>query len=97
MSYEERPVTAITKQRIDESLLFIRGRDRGTPAWHYILLPISKRAQLIAQPLGALISITAYGRLVEYCDKQGRTKTASGRGTSYAPKMIQTWIWSQYG
>jgi hypothetical protein len=97
ISYEERPVTAITKQRVDESLLLLCGKDRGTPVWHYILLPISKRAPLAAQTSGTLINITAYGRFVEYCDKQGKTKQASGRETSTPPKMIQTWIWNQYG
>lgn len=86
---------AITEQRLDEVLWLFCGERQGILRWHYILLPIRKRTQLLAQPIGTPINLTEYGRLVEYYDKQGKIRTASG--ILNPPKMIETWIWKQYG
>jgi hypothetical protein len=97
ISYEERPMIAITKQRLDKVLFLFCGERQGILLWHYILLPIRKRTQLLAQPTGTPIDLAEYGRLVEYYDKQGKIRTASGQRTLNPPKMIETWIWKQYG
>jgi hypothetical protein len=94
-SYEERPVTIITKQRVDESLFIIRGKDQGLPAWHFVLVPISKVVELKAQQPSETIDITKFGRLIEYRDYRNRTLPTSGWGTD-PPKMFHLWIEDQY-
>ncbi len=95
-SYEDRPVGIITKQKIDESVFIIRGKDKGLPAWHYIMVPISKAADLKSQKAGITIDVTNFGAVVKYRNKRGETKTASGWGTD-PPEMLQIWIGSRYG
>jgi hypothetical protein len=97
ISYEERPMIAITKQRLDEFLFLFHSERQEISLWHYILRPIRKRTQLPAQPVGMPIDLAEYGRSVEYYDKQGKIRTASGQGTLNPPKMIETWIRNQYG
>lgn len=95
-SYDERPVEKVTKQKIDESLYIIRGKDQGRPAWHYILVPVSAVAALKAQKPGETIDITKFGRLIDYRDRKNKVSAASGWGVD-PPKMFQLWMEDQYG
>jgi len=80
---------------LNERLYIIRGKDQGRPAWHYILVPVNKVADLKAQKPGGTIDVTKFGNIIEYRDKQGKIKPMSGWGTN-PPKMIETWIENQY-
>lgn len=86
----------MTKQKIDESLYIIRGKDNGRPAWHYILVCVSAVASLKAQKPGETIDITKFGRQIEYCNRKKSVLPACGWGVD-PPKMFQLWIEDQYG
>lgn len=95
-SYEERPIEILTKQKINESLYIIRGKDQGRPAWHYILVPVSAVSALKAQKPGETIDITKFGRLIEYRNRKDKVLPTSGWGAD-PPKLFQLWIEDQYG
>ncbi|CAF3918517.1 unnamed protein product [Rotaria sp. Silwood1] len=86
----------ITKQTCTETLFVIRGKDKGRPAWHYILVPYDKRASLNDQRSGSSIDATKFGRVVEYRDERGKIEPASGWGND-PPEEFQKWIEDQYG
>jgi hypothetical protein len=95
-SYDDKPEGIITQQAIHESPYIIRGRDKGIPAWHYILVPVNKLADLKAQRPGADLDVRDFGRLIQYRNKSGTTLQMSGWGR-YPSKMIETWVDKHYG
>ncbi len=86
----------ITEQSCTDSLHIIRGKDKGLPAWHYIVVPANKLADIKAQPLGGTIDVTKFGCVIEYRNKRGEVKPMSGRGID-PPKMFEIWLSEQYG
>ena len=89
-------MTMITKRAMDESLFIIRGKDKETLAWHYILVPTKKVPDLKAKIKGSNINVTDFGSMISYRNKRGETKTASGWGTD-PPKMLQLWLEKRCG
>jgi hypothetical protein len=65
-------------------------------AWHFILVPANKLADIRAQPAGGNIDVTEFGSILKYRDHQGRTESTSGWGKD-PPKMIEVWIHEHYG
>ncbi|CAF4289774.1 unnamed protein product [Rotaria sp. Silwood2] len=94
-SYEDWPKDIITEQTLDESVFLIRGNDRGRPAWHYILVPIYKCADLNANPAGSNIDVTNFGSFIKYRNNRDEIKQMSGWGTD-PPNIIQKWIDTHY-
>ncbi|CAF4843076.1 unnamed protein product [Rotaria sp. Silwood1] len=95
ISYEDWPKAIITEQTFIDSVFIIRGKNRGRPAWHYLLVPVNKVTDLKAQKSGANIDITKFGRLIEYLNNRDKVITLSGWGTD-PPGIIQTWISEHY-
>jgi hypothetical protein len=95
-SYEDRPKAIITKQSFTEGLYIIRDKDRGSPAWYYILVPADKVVDLKAHMSHATLDITNFGRVIDYRNHRNKVLQACGWGTD-PPKMFQTWINEQYG
>ncbi|CAF0986266.1 unnamed protein product [Didymodactylos carnosus] len=81
----------VRKQKVDESVLIIRGKDRGRAAWHYILVPFHKLAHLREQPEGSNIDITQFGEVLTYKDENGVVHPCSGWGED-PPEKVQHWI-----
>jgi hypothetical protein len=94
--YEDKPEGIITQQALHESVYLIRGRDDGIPAWHHILVPANKLADLTALPAGSNLDVTAFGRHIQYRNKSGITLQMSGWGRDPS-KMIETWMKEHYG
>ncbi|CAF3023812.1 unnamed protein product [Rotaria sp. Silwood2] len=93
-SYEDWPKAIITEQTFIDSVYIIRGKDKGRPAWHYLMVPINKVADLKTYPPQITIDINKYGRQVKYLNNRDETKHMSGWGTD-PPIIIQTWIQEQ--
>ncbi len=74
----------------------ILGKNQGSPAWFYILVPAHKLADLKAQQVGTRLDVTQFGSMIKYRNKRGEVKPMSGWGTD-PPKMIETWIDEHYG
>lgn len=77
-------------------MFIIRGKEKRSPAWHYILVSSSKIADLKAQKADTTIDIRKFGRIVEYRNKRGEIKRMSGWGVD-PPKMFEIWMSAQYG
>ena len=86
----------IDKQLYSETLFLIRGKDRGRPAWHYILVPLEKAFIVRGQKKGADVDVTEYGRVIKYKDDSGHENACSGWG-EHPPKKVTKWICKHYG
>ena len=86
----------IDKQLYGETPFLIRGKDKGRPAWHYILVPFEKAAIFRGQKKGADVDVTEYGRIIKYKDDSGHENACSGWGED-PPKKVTKWIWKHYG
>ncbi len=95
-SCESKPVDPLTKQKWNESLFIIRGKDEGISAWHYILVPHNKINQLKNSKLSETIDCTKFGSIIEYRDNNGQIYPSSGWGQD-SPKSFQIWIENNYG
>ncbi len=95
-SYENRPEEIVTEPKISDSAFIIRGKDRGREAWHYILVPADKLADLKAHPSGADIDVKKFGSVIQYRNHRGKIMPMSGWGID-PPKMIDMWIEEHYG
>jgi hypothetical protein len=94
-SYEDGPKDVITEQAINETLYIIRGKDRNRPAWHCILVSVSKAAELKSQGSGGTIDYTDFGRMIYYRNNRGGTEAASGWGRN-PPKILRKWLEEHY-
>jgi len=94
-SYENGPKEVITEQASDENLDIIRGTDQNRLVWHYILVPVSKTAELKSRGNGETIVVTEFGRMIDYRNNRGKTKAASGLGRD-PPKILQKWLKKHY-
>ena len=54
-----------TKKALEGKIFLIRGKDNGRPAWHYILVPPEKAAELRKQKAGCNIDVAKFGKIVE--------------------------------
>lgn len=75
----------------DDTAFLIRGRDGGSAAWHYILVPLDKVASLKALPTGDTVDITAFGQVIRYRNHRGEIITMSQWGTNPS-QMIEAWL-----
>jgi hypothetical protein len=94
-SYEDGPKEVITEQAINETVHIIRGEDRNRPAWHYILVSVSKTAELKSQGKGGTIDVREFGRMIDYRNNRGETKATSGWGRN-PPKILRKWLQEHY-
>lgn len=85
----------VTEQEWNESPYIIRGKDKGFAAWHYILVPINKVAELKNHGSDETIDITLYGRVIYYITKQGEEKLLCGWGED-PPEILRKWIDDHY-
>ncbi|CAF4686927.1 unnamed protein product, partial [Rotaria sp. Silwood2] len=80
-SYEDWPKAIITEQIFSDTVFIIRGKDGGRPAWHYLMVPVNKLADLKAQQPGTIIDVTKFGRLMKYFNNRDKVMPLSGWGT----------------
>ncbi|CAF4743106.1 unnamed protein product [Rotaria sp. Silwood1] len=83
------------EQKLGDSAYIIRGTDREKPAWHYILVPLSKLADIKAQGTGADINVTDFGCIIAYLDNSGNIQKTSDWGFD-PPEMVQALIETNY-
>ncbi|CAF4630629.1 unnamed protein product [Rotaria sp. Silwood1] len=83
------------EQKLGDSAYIIRGTDREKPAWHYILVPLSKLADIKAQGTGSDINVTDFGCIIAYLDNSGNIQKTSDWGFD-PPEMVQALIETNY-
>ncbi|CAM4979087.1 unnamed protein product [Rotaria socialis] len=95
-SYADLPKDIITDRKLNESVYLIRGKDGTRRAWHFILVPSHKRADIKAHSAGSTISIDDFGSCVKYRNNRDEIKSMSGYGEE-PPKILRNWMQKHYG
>ncbi len=93
---EDKPKAIVTKQTWTEVPFIIRGKNRGRPAWHCILVPHKKIGRLKSQWKRGSIDIDQFGHVIEYLNHEDITKQMSGWGEN-PPKQLREWLDKHYG
>ena len=90
------PIEVLTRQKCDESVYVLNGKDGDQPAWHIILISYEKCMNLDPRNIGPYIRVEDLGRNIQYRNKAGETIQASGYGL-HPPDKLMKWMNENYG
>ncbi|CAF1133487.1 unnamed protein product [Adineta ricciae] len=89
------PIEVLTRQKCDESVYVLNGKDGDQPAWHIILISYEKYINLDSRNIGPYIRVEDLGRNIQYRNKAGEICQASGYGL-HPPEKLMKWINENY-
>ncbi|CAF1329795.1 unnamed protein product [Adineta steineri] len=92
---ESKPILPLRKQKWNEIVCLLQGKEKCIPYWYYIIVSHEKINDLRSKPIGETIDYTKFGCVIQYKNDRNEIVSMSGWGTD-PPRSLKLWFNKHY-